>query len=58
MSSHDEMSEEELWEQSLSEDLVDRADSLMELAHRARNSEEWKSAKNLYGSALLSLIHI
>ncbi len=52
MSSHDEMSEEELWEHSLSEDLVDRADSLMELAHRARNSEEWKAAKNLYGSAL------
>ena len=51
MSSHDEMPEEELWERTLSADLDDRADSLMELANRARNSEEWKVAKNLYGSA-------
>jgi hypothetical protein len=35
MSSHDEMPEPELWERSQSEDLVDRADSLMELANMA-----------------------
>lgn len=52
MSSHDEMPEEELWERSLSEDEVDRADSLMELAHRARNRDDFLVAKNLYGSAL------
>ena len=52
MSSHDEMPEEELWERSQSEDLADRADSLMELANRARNRDEYQVAKNLYGSAL------
>jgi tetratricopeptide (TPR) repeat protein len=52
MSIHDEMPEEELWERSRSEDLVDRADSLMELANRARNRDEYQVAKNLYGSAL------
>jgi tetratricopeptide (TPR) repeat protein len=51
MSSHDEMPEEELWERSQSEDLVDRADSLMELANRARSRDEYQVARNLYGSA-------
>ena len=51
MSSHNEMSEEELWERSQSEDLVDRADSLMELANRARGRDEYLVAKNFYGSA-------
>jgi tetratricopeptide (TPR) repeat protein len=51
MPSHDEMPEEELWERSQSEDLVDRADSLMELANRARNRDEYQVAKSLFGSA-------
>lgn len=52
MSSHDEMPDDELWERSQSEDVSDRADSLMELAHRARNRSDYEVAKNLYGSAL------
>ena len=51
MSSHDEMPEEELWERSQSDDVSDRADSLMELAHQARNRNDYEVAKNLYGSA-------
>lgn len=52
MSSHDEMPDEELWERSQSDELEDRADALLELAHRARNREDFQVAKNLYGSAL------
>jgi tetratricopeptide (TPR) repeat protein len=52
MSSHDEMPDEELWERSQSDELEDRADALLELAHRARNREDFQVAKSLYGSAL------
>ncbi len=52
MSSHDEMPEEELWERSQSDELEDRADALLELAHRARNREDFQVAKSLFGSAL------
>jgi tetratricopeptide (TPR) repeat protein len=52
MSSHDEMPEEDLWERTQSDELEDRADSLLELAHRARNREDFQVAKSLYGSAL------
>ena len=50
MSSHDEMPDEELWERSQSDELEDRADALLELAHRARNREDLQVAKSLYGS--------
>ena len=52
MPSHEEMPEEELWERSQSEDPAERADALMELAHRKRFAEDWGAAKNLYGSAM------
>lgn len=52
MSSHDEIPEEQLWENSRSDDEEERADSLLELGHRARVLQDWTAAKNLYGSAL------
>ena len=52
MSNLDEVPEEEMWTQSRSEDPNVRADALLDLAHRARSRQDWKIAKNLYGSAL------
>jgi len=52
VTSHEDMSEDELWERSRSDDLSDRADSLMELGERRVKEEDWTLAKNLYGSAL------
>ena len=51
MSTNDEMPEEDLWERSRSDVLDERADSLMELAHRKKYADDWTLAKNLYGSA-------
>jgi tetratricopeptide (TPR) repeat protein len=51
MSSHDEMSDEELWDRTHSDDVSDRADSLMELASRKQAIPDWDMAKSLYGSA-------
>lgn len=49
--SHDEMTDEELWERSQSDDLTDRADSLQELGQRKVNEENFAMAKTLFGSA-------
>ena len=51
MPSHDEMSDEELWDRTRSDDVSDRADSLMELASREQAIPDWEMAKSLYGSA-------
>lgn len=51
MSRSDEVPEEDLWERSRSDVLDERADSLMELAQRKKNADDWTLAKNLYGSA-------
>ena len=48
---YEEMSEEELWDLSQSEDLEQRAEVLIELGQRNINGENFKLAKNLFGSA-------
>lgn len=47
----EEMSEEELWDLSQCEDLERRAEVLIELGQRNFNEENFKLAKNLFGSA-------
>lgn len=49
--SYDEMTDEELWEQTQSEDLDGRAYSLRELGQRKIAEENFPMAKTLYGSA-------
>lgn len=58
MSNLDEVPDEELWTLSRSEDADVRADALLDLAHRARVRQDWKSAKSLYGSALNLFIEL
>jgi tetratricopeptide (TPR) repeat protein len=51
MSVYEDLSDEELWDRSRSDDLFDRADSLMELGERKLKAEDWALAKNLFGSS-------
>ncbi|SCX03400.1 tetratricopeptide repeat protein [Candidatus Aquiluna sp. UB-MaderosW2red] len=51
MSVYEDLSDEELWDRSRSDDLFDRADSLMELGDRKLKAEDWALAKNLFGSS-------
>lgn len=48
----EEMSEEELWDLSKSEDLEQRAEVLIELGQRNINGENFQLAKNLFASAV------
>ena len=49
--SHQEFGEEELWEETKSEDLSSRAEALLELGQRRVNEENYEMAKSLFGSA-------
>ena len=49
--SRQEFDEEELWEETKSEDLSSRAEALLELGQRRVNEENFAMAKSLFGSA-------